>query len=187
MIVYVTGGIGSGKSTALRLLAAHGARVERADDIVHELLAQPAVQREVAEALGVPDAADRQAIAEVVFKDELKLRTLEGILHPRVGQEVRRRAAASSEPLVFEVPLLPTPAPGDLVVTIDAPDDVRMSRLLSRGMTTEDAERRMALQPSRAAYRERATVIIDNSGSEADLEAALSSVWKDVLRGASNV
>ena len=182
MIVFVTGGIGAGKSTALHIFADLGAHTERADDIVHQLLAQSDVQQEVASLLGIPDASDRAAIAEIVFGDASKRTALEAIIHPRVAREVMLRAAGSSEPLVYEVPLLPNPGEGDLVIVIDAPDAIRLQRLVERGMSDENAKRRMAAQPPREAYLERADIVVPNIADEAKLRADLTTIWEGLRR-----
>lgn len=187
MIVFVTGGIGAGKSTALRILSELGAETARADDIVHELLATVAVQHEVAKVLGVPDATDRSAIAEIVFRDERKRKALESIIHPRVAEEVRQRTTLAQGPLVYEVPLLPTPAAGDVVLVIEAPIELRLQRLMARGMSESDARLRMAAQPSADAYRELATHVVENVGDESRMRSALTAIWEDVRRDATNV
>ena len=182
MIVFVTGGIGSGKSTALQILAELGAHTERADDIVHELLSRPDVQHEVASVLGIPDASDRAAIAEIVFRDPAKRFALEKIIHPRVAQEIKARSDGHFQPLVYEVPLLPNPGEGDLVIVIDTPDELRLQRLLDRGMSEDDARRRMAAQPPREAYLERADMVVPNSGDETALRAELTTIWEGLRR-----
>jgi dephospho-CoA kinase len=189
MIVYVTGGIGSGKSTAVQILADFGAHVERADAIVHELLGRSEVRQEIADRLDIPVDADRAAIATIVFADAEKLRTLESILHPKVRTEVGARVARLSpgEPLVYEIPLLPSPAEGDVVVVIDASDDLRFERLVARGMTPADARRRMSLQPAREEYQDCADVVVANTGSEAELRDALRAVWEGVQHGTGAV
>lgn len=184
MIVFVTGGIGAGKSTATRILSELGAETARADDFVHELLNRAEIQHEVASALGIPDASDRAAIAEIVFRDEQKRKTLEAIIHPRVAAEVRHRVAGMTTPLVYEVPLVPTPSQHDLVIVIDAPMALRMQRLVARGMSESDAQRRMAAQPSPEDYRRQADYVVDNSGSESALRARLNGIWEDVRRDA---
>jgi len=189
MIVYVTGGIGSGKSTAVQILAELGAHVERADAIVHELLGRAEVRQEIAERLGIPVDADRAAIATIVFADAEKLRTLESILHPKVRTEVGAMVARLSpgEPLVYEIPLLPSPTEGDVVVVIDASDDLRLERLVARGMSPADARRRMSLQPSREEYLDCADVVVANTGSELELRDALRAVWEGVQDGTGAV
>lgn len=186
MIVFVTGGIGAGKSTALRILSELGADTARADDIVHELLTRAEVQREVATELGIPDATDRAAIAEIVFRDERKRKALEAIIHPRVADMVRQRVAGSQQPLVYEVPLIPTPTAGDVVIVIETPLEIRVRRLVERGMSESDARLRIAAQPSSDAYRQRADYVIENDGDDVALRAALVAIWEDVRRDATN-
>lgn len=187
MIVFVTGGIGAGKSTALGILSDFGADTARADDIVHDLLTRPDVQREVATELGIPDSSDRAAIAEIVFRDERKRKALEAIIHPLVAKEMRQRVVHGAQPLVYEVPLMPTPAAGDIVIAIETPLEIRVNRLVERGMSESDARLRIAAQPTAEEYRERADYVIENGGDAVALRAALQAIWEDVRRGATNV
>ena len=189
MILYVTGGIGVGKSTVLSLLEGFGATVLRADDIVHDLLNDPEVQAQIAQAIGVANGGDRQEIAAAVFGDRDRLRRLEGILHPRVAQ--RAQAVHDQHPdgsiLVYEVPLVPSPSDKDRVLLITAPESVRLSRLVRRGLSEQDARQRMLAQPSVADYRRVATHVIENTSDVESLRMALTQVWNEVTRDAGNL
>jgi dephospho-CoA kinase len=81
--------------------------------------------------------------------------------------------------VVLDVPLLVEAARSgyDLVVIVEAPEQVRLERLVGRGMSADDARRRMAAQASDAERRKVADVVLDNSGSEADLEAQIDTLW----------
>lgn len=186
MFVYLTGGIGTGKSTVLSMFADLGARIISADLIVHALLREPELQQVIAHALGIPDASNRQLIADRVFNDEPALRKLEELIHPLVAEEIAdlRASLPSGEILVYEVPLPPSPAAADVVVSVEAPIEVRRSRLIARGMTEADAEARIALQPDPTVYREHATHIITNDGDESALAAAVERVWEVLQRDA---
>lgn len=171
----VTGGIGSGKSTVTRLAAASGLATIDADRVGHDVLAGPA-RRAVAErwpSTVVDGHVDRARLGAIVFSDRSQLRELEGIMHPLIAEEIRHRMAASNVGIVeLSVPLelldeLPT-------VVVDAPDDVRRTRLLERGLTGEQIEARMSNQPSRDEWLTMATVVIDNSGSPDALHRAVT-------------
>ena len=140
--VAVTGGIGAGKSEALRAFARHGAAVVSSDEIVHELLRRDEVKRAVVERLGhgvvgPDDTLDRGAIASVVFDDRDALAWLEALLHPLVSAEYlvwRERLAGLPNPprvCVTEVPLLYEAGSErhfDKVVVVTAPDELRRAR-----------------------------------------------------------
>lgn len=186
MIVFITGGIGAGKSTVLQAFADLGAPTLSADAVVHDLYSQPAVQAAIAGVLGVSLPLDRKRIAELVFANPELRERLESVLHPLVAERVaaeRKRHAV----LVYEVPLLPSPQVGDAVVVVDAPVEVRRARLLGRGMAVADVEARMAAQPTTTQYRSRATHLIDNSGDSAALQRAVGEIWKEVRHGARAV
>ena len=130
--VAVTGGIGAGKSEALRAFARHGAAVISSDQIVHELIEHDEDVR--AALLGRLGTTDRAAIASIVFADRVELDWLERLLHPRVRERSERWFAEQAAPLaVSEIPLLYETggeARFDAVIVITAPREVRESRAL---------------------------------------------------------
>lgn len=186
--IGLTGGIGSGKSTVARLLAARGAVVIDADVLAREALApgSPGLAAVVAAlGAGILDAdgtLDRQRLAARVFSDPAALGQLEGIVHPIVAQltaERRSRAPAGSL-VVHDVPLLVEKGLGeryDLVVVVDAPDDVRLERLVARGLHADDVRARMAAQASRAERLAAADVVLDNGGDPDRLSAQVEALW----------
>ena len=194
--VGLTGGIGSGKSTVARGLARRGAVVIDADGIAREVVepGQPAlaavVERFGAGVLDDGGRLDRPKLAALVFEDAGALADLNAIVHPRVAAETARRiaAAASDAVVVIDVPLLVEAARSgyDLVVIVEAPEPVRLERLVGRGMSHGDARKRMDAQATDAERRKVADVILDNSGSEEALEAQLDALWTQLtssLRG----
>ena len=190
LLVGLTGGIGSGKSTVARALADRGAVVIDADVLAREVVepGTPGLEAVVARfGTGVLTAdghLDRAALAGLVFDDEVARADLNGIVHPLVAAESQRRVAAapSGSVVVMDVPLLVEAARGgyDLVVVVEAPPDVRVDRLVARGMDREDVRRRMAAQASDADRRAVADVVLDNSGSEADLLRQVEDLWADL-------
>lgn len=187
MIVYLTGGIGTGKSTVLRMFAELGARTLSADEIVRDLYSDPAVQARVADVLGMTLPLDRARIASVVFADPAARRRLEEVLHPLVRARVGELRDASGDPLIYEMPLPPTPAPGDVVIVVTAPEQVRLARLIERGMDLQDASSRMAAQPSADAYGKDADFTIVNDRDAQALRNSVGRVWEELQRGASPV
>lgn len=189
LVVGLTGGIGSGKSTVSALLAERGAVIIDADVIAREVVApggaayQGVVDR-FGEGIVQPDGTiDRPALAEVVFNDPDALADLNRLTHPAVGAEIAERMAAhatSDAVVVLDVPLLVESGRDNVaaVIVVDCPEDVALDRLVRlRGMDAEDARRRMAAQASREERRARADIVIDNSGDLAALEAQLDEAW----------
>jgi dephospho-CoA kinase len=188
--VGLSGGIGSGKSTVARALARRGAIVIDADAIAREVVepGQPGlaavVERFGAEVLDAEGRLDRPKLAALVFDDAAARADLNAIVHPRVAVETARRTAAapSDAVVVIDVPLLVEAARSgyDVVVIVEAPEPVRLERLIARGMSPEDARRRMAAQASDADRRKVADVILDNSGTEEDLEPQIDALWSQL-------
>ena len=128
--VAITGGIGAGKSEALRAFARHGAAVVSSDEIVHDLYEHDEdVRAALTERFGT---TDRAAIGRIVFADRAELDWLERLLHPRVRERSEQWFAEQDAPLaVAEIPLLYETggeARFDAVIVISAPRDVRESR-----------------------------------------------------------
>lgn len=194
----LTGGIGSGKSEVSRRLAAHGAVIIDADLAARAVVAPgtPGLAR-VGEAfgprvLGADGALDRERLGAIVFADPAALATLNGIVHPLVGEWMRAadrtavEAADGDVIIVHDVPLLAENRRAtdfDLVIVVDVPPEIQLERLVAqRGMTPDQARARMAAQASREQRLAVADVVIDNSGSLADLDRRIAEVWTDLTR-----
>jgi dephospho-CoA kinase len=185
--VGLSGGIGSGKSTVARALSRRGAIVIDADAIAREVVepGEPGlaavVERFGPEVLDGDGRLDRPKLAALVFDDAAARAGLNAIVHPLVAAETARRIAAapSDAVVVIDVPLLVEAARSgyDAVVIVEAPEAVRLERLVGRGMSPDDARRRMAAQAGDAERRKVADVILDNSGSEEDLERQIDALW----------
>ncbi len=170
-----------------RGLARRGAVVIDADAIAREVVEPGSpglaavVERFGDEILTADGRLDRPRLADLVFGDEAARADLNAIVHPRVAAETARRASSApgDSVVVFDVPLLVEAARSgyDLVVIVEAPEDVRLERLVGRGMDPGDARRRMAAQATDEERRKVADVVLDNSGSEADLEAQVDALW----------
>jgi dephospho-CoA kinase len=184
--VAITGGIGAGKSEALRAFARHGAAVISSDEIVHDLLrTDGGVKTKIAarwpHVVGADGEIDRDRVAEVVFADQAELAWLEKLLHPRVVSTYlrwRRELGELPDPpavCVTEVPLLYEVGGDtrfDAVVVITASPEVRISRHLR---PLQDRERRLI--PDEEKVR-RADFAYLNDGSREELDAFVSDVME---------
>ncbi|GGT29983.1 dephospho-CoA kinase [Nonomuraea spiralis] len=195
--IGLTGGIGSGKSEVSRRLSARGAVVIDADRIAREVVEPGTVglARVVAafgEGVLRPDGSlDREKLGSVVFADAERLAALNAIVHPLVGERVAelQGQAADDAILVYDVPLLVENklAPMyDVVIVVDAADEVRIRRLADhRGMSGADARARIAAQAGRDERLAAADLVILNEGSLDDLEARVEEVWDELVRRAA--
>ena len=188
--IGLTGGIGSGKSTVARLLAARGARIVDADRIAREVVepGTPGLEAVVAAfgpgVLTAEGALDRPALAAVVFADPEARRRLDGIVHPLVRTRAAELVAAAPPDAVVvqDVPLLvETGQAGsyDLVLVVEADLDTRVRRLVGRGLSEEDARARIAAQATDEQRRAVADVVLDNNGSPEDLAAQVEKFWAE--------
>ena len=190
LVIGLTGGIGSGKSTVSAMLAQRGAVVVDADAITREQQ-QPGtpVFKAMVERFGTGIVAadgslDRAAVADIVFNDVKALADLNAIVHPAVGGEIAERMAELAQTdavVILDVPLLVESTrgyPTDGMIVVDVEPEVAVERLVSqRGMREADVRARMARQASRDERRARADVVIDNTGTRQQLEAEVARAW----------
>ncbi len=192
--VGLTGGIGAGKSEVSRRLAAQGAILIDADLIAREVVA-PGTSglAEITAAFGPgvlgPDGAlDRPALGEIVFADPEKLARLNAIVHPRVGTRMRELedSAGPASIVVHDVPLIAENNLADtydLVIVVDVPPRIQLDRLVRlRGMTREQAQSRVAAQAARDQRLAIADIVVDNSGSLAELDRQVGDLWAELRR-----
>ena len=196
LLVALTGGVGAGKSTVAAMLAERGAVVIDADDLARRAVEPGSaglvkVLDEFGREAAAPDGSlDRERMARLVFDDPEALRRLEAIVHPEVARlfaaEIER-LRDSDEVVVYTVPLLVERGLADafdVVVTVEASQERRASRVGAQGrMTADDARRRMAAQASDAERAAAADVVIDNDGSVEDLEARVDGLWRELQAG----
>jgi len=193
LLIGLTGGIGSGKSTVSAALAERGAVVVDADAIVRELQ-QPGtevfdemVDRFGPGIIGEDGNLDRAAVAELVFTDPEALAALNSIVHPRVGIEIERRLAELRETdqvVVLDVPLLVESGRSDMAGTIvvDLDPEIAVRRLVEhRGMSEDDARNRISRQVAREHRLTKADLVIDNHGRPEDLAAQVDRAWEWIL------
>ena len=195
MRVGLTGGVASGKSTVSAILAELGAVVIDADKLAREVVQKgtPGLDQVVAafgpEILTADGDMDRARVGALVFNDEAKRRTLEGIVHPLVFERYAELEASAPEDgiVVHDIPLLAESgrAEGfDAVIVVEAPAAVQVERMLrDRGWTREDAESRIAAQATPDQRRAIATYLIDNTGTPEDLRHRVTEVFEELTRG----
>jgi dephospho-CoA kinase len=189
LTVGLTGGIGAGKSEALRLLAERGATVIDADRIAREVV-EPgtpglaAVVAEFGQEILTPGGAlDRPGLGRIVFADPERRRALNAIVHPLVrARAAELRSSAAPDAIVVEdVPLLAENQLQDhydAVVVVDASEATRLARLVRRrGMAEDDARARMAAQATREQRLKIADFVLDNDGELTDLARQVDAVW----------
>ena len=198
LLVGLTGGIGSGKSTVARMLEERGGVVFDADVLAREVV-EPGTpghaavtERFGANVLAPGGELDREALASIVFADPAARRDLEAIVHP----EVRRRFAEGTEAyrdtdrvVVFSAPLLVETgmhSAFEVLVVVSASTATQIDRLMrERGMSEEAVRSRIAAQASPEARAEVADVLVDNEGTVEELEQQVARLWSDLSARAS--
>jgi dephospho-CoA kinase len=196
-IIALTGGIASGKSTVSGRLAEHGAVVVDADTLAREVV-EPgtpgleAIRERFGDGvIGSDGSLDRPTLGAVVFRDPAALADLNAITHPAVWKaalELFARAEASDPDaiVVYDVPLLveasaERPLHFDRVVVVEADREERIRRLVQeRGMSAEEAERRIGAQAGDAERRAVADVVLDNNGGRDELLRRVDRLWEEL-------
>ena len=197
-VIALTGGIAAGKSAVTRRFAALGVPIHDADVAAREVVApgSEGLAAVVAafgdEALDAHGHLDRAAMRRRVFTDPSARQTLEAIVHPRVRQWLHERALADTAPYcLLAIPLLVENLDHyrwiDRVLVVDAPADLQLARLMARDGIDEALARRMLAQQAERAQRlALAHDVIDNSGDEAALDAAVAALHQRYLALAAN-
>ncbi len=187
-LIGLTGGIAAGKSEALRILAELGAETVSTDGLVHELLGTEAVRDRLVgrwgEEVAPAGEVDRAVVAAIVFERPDELAWLESVLHPLVGERVHdwaEQLPAGTSVAVVEVPLLfegSMAARFDATIAVIADDEDRSRRAAARG--TGELEARSGRQLTQEEKAARATHVIVNNGTMADLERELTRLYPEL-------
>ena len=193
LLVGLTGGIGSGKSTIARMLEERGAVVFDADVLAREAVApgtpghEAVVERFGANVLSPGGELDRDALAAVVFADPAARRDLEAIVHPEVRRLFAEGCDAyrdSDSVIVFSAPLLVETgmhSAFDVLIVVSAPVETQIERLLrDRGMSEEQARARIDAQAPLEEKAAVADVLVDNDGPLEELDGQVDRVWSDL-------
>jgi len=191
LTVGLTGGIASGKSTVSRIFASLGAITIDADQVVAHLYrpgeaGHEALVRAYGTEVVRPDGEiDRVRLADIAFATPESAQRLNALIHPLVIAEERRMVDAIGDGIVVNEATLLLEAAGraryDKIVVVDVPSDVQVERAVARGMTREDAVRRISRQMPREERLRAADYVIDNGGDSRALEAAAARVF-DALK-----
>jgi dephospho-CoA kinase len=192
LLVGLTGGIASGKSTVSAMLAERGAEVIDADHIARQVVmpGMPAwckIRDHFGPGVLHPDGQlDRQALANLVFADKSKLALLNEITHPAIFARIADRLEAhhgQDVVVVLDAALLIEAglAEGvDVVIVVHSPREIQVERLAAKGVGPSDARNRIASQLEPEKRLARADVVIDNSGSLEDLGRQVDKIWEEL-------
>lgn len=198
LLVGLTGGIGSGKSTVARMLEERGAIVFDADVLARRAVEpgtpghDAVVERFGANVLGPGGELDREALASIVFADPAARRDLEAIVHPEVRRlfaEGCERYRDTDRVVVFSAPLLVETGMHtafEVLVVVATPVETQVERLLrDRAMNEQAIRARIAVQAPLEDKLAVADVVVDNDGSLEELEEQVGRVWSDLRQRAT--
>ncbi len=187
LIVALTGGIGSGKSTVGELFANLGALVVDSDLLAREVIERGTegfeqVVAEFGDQILKNGEIDRALLGDIVFKDRAKLAKLESITHPLIRKAFKNfvdKAPADSI-VINQIPLLVESKSNytfDAVITVSASEEIRKQRLTKRGLSEAEIIRRIAAQASDSEREAISDFVIQNAGTPDDLTGAVEKVW----------
>lgn len=198
LVVGLTGGIGAGKSTVASLFAERGAAIIDVDAAGRQILepdgpaCEPVAARFGASVVATDGGIDRAALAAVVFQDADALRDLERISHPLINEVLQQSVSRqASRVVVLDMAVLAESKLGwrsdgsrlyDVVVVVEAPWDLRLARLVERGMPEGEATARRDRQATDEERRRIADYVIVNDKDRATLERRVDEVWSQLLR-----
>jgi dephospho-CoA kinase len=191
LLIGLTGGIASGKSTVAKLLAAHGAETIDADQVAREVVevgstGLSSVIQEFGEGvLLATGELNREKLGHAVFTEPKLRLKLEAILHPLIKARTMQLIMESKKPVVvYAVPLLveaKVDYPFEMIITVEAGVENQIERLVkSRGLTVEQARERIAAQASRQEREARADFVLDSSGTHEQLAKQVDTLWGQI-------
>jgi dephospho-CoA kinase len=191
LTVALTGGIGSGKSLAGEFFAELGAIVVDSDQLARDVIERgtpgfDAVVAAFGDEILSSGLIDRKKLGEIVFTDESKRRQLESIVHPliRIALDEVKSAAPRGAVIINQIPLLAETGGRerfDLVIAITSDIELRRSRLIARGLSAPEIEKRLAAQVQDSEREAIADYIITNHGDRDNLLRQVEQLWNDIL------
>ena len=196
LTVALTGGIGSGKTTVGEILAGFGAVVLDSDQIARDVVERGStgfdqIVATFGDEILKNGELDRSALASLVFKDSEMRIKLEQITHPLIRQAFAKTISSLPDQsiVVNQIPLLVESKHDykfDYVVTVSAPEQIRVERLLKRGLTKEQITSRLQAQSSDVQREAIADTVINNEKSEQDLMQQVEKLW-EILQSKNKV
>ena len=188
--VVLTGSIATGKSTAAGILQALGFDIIDADSVAHKVLNQE--HKSIASYFGahlvINGVVDRKALGKIVFSDEKKRKTLESLLHPLIYTEIESLSNIldqKHQPYLIDIPLFfeSNRYPVEKSIVVYTPEALQKERLIQRdNATAVEAQKRMGTQISIEEKIKKASYVIDNSGTLAELERECKRVKDEILK-----
>jgi dephospho-CoA kinase len=187
LVVALTGGIGSGKTTVGNLFASLGAKVIDSDQIAREILDRGSEGFDMVVATfgdGVlkNGEVDRKTLGEIVFNDSSKRKTLESITHPLIRKRFSELIAnmPTDSIVINQIPLLFESKGAykfDYVITVSTPEPLRIERLKKRGISQSEIHKRLEAQATDLERESIADSVISNDASEERLYSQVRSIW----------
>lgn len=206
VVIGVTGGVGTGKSTVAKIFKELGAMVLDADAIAHQLMEpkrlcwRRVVKGFGEEVLNEDQSINRRRLAEIVFRDAQRRRDLEAVIHPQVLRQIKQRLhrlgrsrlpgvarggqARRIRAVVLDVPLLvEVDAQGmaDALVVVTAPREVQLARLAHRYGNPEEVDARIAVQMEVSAKAALADFVVDNAGTLDATRTQVKRIWEQLV------
>lgn len=193
MLIALTGGIGSGKSTVAEIWRKLGASIVDADELAREVVAPGSkllavLVDEFGPQLINPDGSlRREELASLIFADSDARLRVESLMHPEIQRLAAERIAAARSPVVYVIPLLAetkSPLKFDAIVNIAVPENVRSERLMKlRGLSHGEVNRRMRAQASEAERASAANFQLDGNCSLAELGVRATRLFQSICAG----
>ena len=192
--VGLTGSIGTGKSTVLKIFKDLGAYVIDADQIVHQLYTKREVQEEIKREFGnvfnEDGSLDRKKVAQIIFNDINKKRILERLVHPKVRSEIYKilkniEKNEKNAIVIVEIPLLIETGQYreyDKVIVVYSPKNLQIERLLKKGFSKEEALKRINSQMDIEEKIKYADFVIENISSFEDLKENVKKVFNELKK-----
>ena len=191
LVVALTGGIGSGKSTVGQIFAQLGATVIDSDQLARDVIERGSIGfNEVVAKFGDEilknGEIDRQILASLIFKDPAKRSKLEQITHPLIRKAFAKvvSSALPDSIVINQIPLLVESNHDykfDHIITVSASESIRSERLIKRGLTNEQIKQRMQAQATDQMREDIADSVIVNEKSEQEITDQVEKIWEQLL------